>query len=128
MTRFEDLGNGIIRDTRTGLEWQAEPFGPATWPKQMDAASKLNLGGHTDWRLPTIEELVTLIDFSRCNPASKFPGQRPEWFWSSSSRVAYTSYAWRVDFNVGYVDNDGKAYGGHARCVRAALAGKEAPE
>ena len=126
MERFIDLKNGIIRDTKTGLEWQAEPLPPSPWQDQMDAAARLDLGGHTDWRLPTVEELHTLIDYSRCDPASEFPGTQPCYFWSSSSRAASASNAWFVSFYSGYVNNVDKTIYSYARCVRlAALRGEE---
>jgi len=125
MDRFVDLKNGIIRDTKTGLEWQAEPLQPAPWQEQMDAAARLDLGDHTDWRLPTVEELVALIDYSKSNPASEFPRMPSDWFWSSSARAASASYAWGVAFSYGGVYDDGKTLGNYARCVRgAALRGE----
>ena len=122
MERYVDLGNGIIRDTKTGLEWQAGSMRLATWQEQMDAVSNLDLGGYTDWRLPTIGELITLIDYSRVDPASTFPGMLPSWYWSSSSCAAYASSAWLVYFDGGYVNSFGKAYSNHARYVRGPVA------
>jgi len=128
MNRFVDLKNGIIRDTKTGLEWQAEPLRFAPWQEQMEAAARLNLGGHTDWRLPTIEELVMLIDYSKCNPASEFPRMWPCYCWASS-RAASASGAWYVDFYNGRVSDDDKDGYHYTRCVRsAALRGEEVPE
>ena len=123
MQNFEDLKNGIVLDARTGLEWQAEPLSPLSWQEALAAAETLELGGHSDWRLPTAEELITLIDFERYRPASAFPGQWPvggtcSWFWSSSSRVANTAYAWYVDFNDGHVDDRQKTVSYYVRCVR----------
>lgn len=122
MNQYTDLKNGIIRDNKTHLEWQATPFDPAPWQDQMDAAERLDLGGHKDWRLPTVEELITLVDYSRVAPASGFPGMSSDWFWSSSC-AAYTSYAWYVYFGGGYVSLSDKTSNGHARCVRGQLVG-----
>lgn len=41
MERFTDLGNGVIRDTKTGLEWQAESVCPMPWQGAMDYAASL---------------------------------------------------------------------------------------
>ena len=83
----------------------------------MDMNSK-KYGGHDDWRLPTIEELATLINYQRYNPASDFPGMPNGWFWSSSSYAHGTSDAWYVDGRYGGVGSYGKTYDYAARCVR----------
>jgi len=116
--RFEYLENGIIRDTRTGLEWQADHANPMSWQEAMDYAENLNLGGHTDWKLPTVEELFTLVDFSKINPASEFPGMPSARLWSSSVHAYYTGHAWYVHFNDGYVISHVKYDTIHVRCVR----------
>ena len=80
---FTDNGNETITDNRTGLMWQksADTNGDST----IDASDKLtyaeavaypatlngaNFGGHNDWRLPTIKELYSLIDFRGEDPSS----------------------------------------------------------
>jgi len=116
--RYKNLGNDIVRDTKTGLEWQADYVNRMPWQGAMDYAAGLDLGGHIDWRVPTIEESITLIDYSRANPASAFPDMPPEWFWTSSPRAALASYALVVNFNIGYVHGYDKKTNDHARCVR----------
>ena len=71
---FTDLGNGIVRDNVTGLEWQqATAPGTYTWQQALDYVAGMNSGsgthGFTDWRLPTIKELSTLVDSSIPIPA-----------------------------------------------------------
>jgi hypothetical protein len=114
MKRFKTKGK-VVTDTKTGLQWQKEPTGQMTWQKAMDYAASLKAG----WRLPTIEELITLIDFAKVGPASDFPDMPCEWFWSSSSRAAYTSNAWDVSFYNGLVDTNAKSSSIYARCVRS---------
>jgi hypothetical protein len=75
--RLVDNGNGTVTDTRTGLTWEqkTDDGGPRdkdnryTWKEAMDYCEDLDLGGHTDWRLPTIKELSALVDLSRCIPS-----------------------------------------------------------
>ncbi|MCG3174735.1 MAG: hypothetical protein GMKNLPBB_03015 [Myxococcota bacterium] len=60
--RFTDLGNGAVKDSRTGLMWTKKDtwnvFGKcADWHASNDWAEGLNIGGYTDWRLPTENEL-----------------------------------------------------------------------
>ena len=81
---YTDLGNGIVLDNVTGLEWQqATAPGTYTWQQALDYVAGMNSGsgtyGFTDWRLPTIKELSTLVDSSipRSRPYYKhelFPG------------------------------------------------------
>lgn len=63
---FKDNGDGTISDIVTGLMWQKSPDGAAkkTFRNAVDGAKSCRTGGHEDWRLPTIKELYSLIDFS----------------------------------------------------------------
>ena len=66
---YTDLGNGIVRDNVTGLEWQQVTApGTYTWQQAIDYCNNLSLGGKDDWRLPTIKELSTLVDSSIHTP------------------------------------------------------------
>ena len=59
--RFIDNGNGTITDTKTGLMWQKEDDGiKRTLKDSEDYCKNLTIGGHHDWRLPTIDELSPL--------------------------------------------------------------------
>lgn len=51
--------NGIVRDTKTGLEWKAGPDKDTDWNKARSWVESLNLDGG-GWRMPTTEELETL--------------------------------------------------------------------
>ena len=61
-TRLVDEGNGICRDSETGLMWQQEisEVEYDNLEAARDYVQKLNLGGYSDWRLPTIFELYEL--------------------------------------------------------------------
>ena len=77
-----------------------------------------------DWRLPTIDELQTLIEPASpdCSsaPCTTIPGAtastRP--YWSSSSFTGVPGIAWDVSFSVGFVDFDFKNFGYYVRAVR----------
>ena len=98
------------------LEWQVEDDGILrNWQKAVGYASSLG----DRWRLPTIKELISLIDFTTHNPAcSKINNCRSSYYWSSSPNAYYSSYAWFVDFGYGYVYYFYKDSHYYARCVR----------
>ncbi|MGI5820368.1 MAG: DUF1566 domain-containing protein [Armatimonadota bacterium] len=60
---YRDNGDGTVTDLVTGLMWQRDPGEKVTWQQAMDAAATLDLAGHTDWRVPSIKELYSLIRF-----------------------------------------------------------------
>lgn len=61
---YQDNGNGTVTDLVTGLMWQQGYSGKMSQGEAAAGASSFNLAGYTDWRLPTIKELYSLIDFS----------------------------------------------------------------
>jgi hypothetical protein len=121
---YTDLGNGIVLDNVTGLEWQqATAPGTYNWYQAIDYCAGLSLGGHNDWRLPTIKELSTLIDSSIPRPGptintTYFPDTIAFRYWSSTTFAAATDWAWQVYFDSGYVDRGGKTPPLHVRAVR----------
>jgi hypothetical protein len=62
--QYQDNGDGTVTDLVTGLMWQQDPGEKMTYNQAMADASSLTLGGYNDWRLPTIKELYSLINFS----------------------------------------------------------------
>ncbi len=87
----------------------------------IDALNTNNFGGHNDWRLPTLKELVTLVDYSRVNPSidtSFFPDTVSFYYWSSTTSANYTNGAWLVPFDYGHVHNNPKESSYYVRAVR----------
>jgi hypothetical protein len=78
-------------------------------------------GGKTDWTLPDVKELTSIVDDRRYDPSidpSAFPGTPANWFWSSSSYAYDASNAWSVFFYYGVVYYLDKSYTYDVRCVR----------
>jgi len=68
------------------------------------------LCGASDWRMPKVKELESLVDFGRTNPSIDppyFPNTSSSDFWSGSPHASYSYYAWLVFFD------DGNDYGGN---------------
>jgi arylsulfatase A-like enzyme len=63
---YWDNGDGTISDLKTGLMWQKTPdlTNKASWASALTDAVNQATGGYTDWRLPSIKELYSLIDFT----------------------------------------------------------------
>lgn len=122
MTKRFKILKDVVIDHVTGLEWQRRVVVSMSWGEAMRHSSWLSLDGHRDWRLPTIKELFTLIDYECFCPASKFPGMESEWYWSSSPYSDSSSYsspkAWVVYFHNGLVHPTEKSISHLVRCVR----------
>ncbi len=61
---YTNNGNGTITDNNTGLMWQQDPGNKVTFAAAVSGAGSLNLAGYNDWRLPTIKELYSLMNFN----------------------------------------------------------------
>jgi hypothetical protein len=131
-TALYAAGGGTVTDTRTGLVWaqclegqgDADCSGGAvaamTWDEALGAAAQATLGGHTDWRLPNVKELRSLLEYCRTAPAINgdvFPNQPSAGVWTGTP--AGDDHAWWVDFEDGLPGRDERATGAHAvRLVR----------
>jgi hypothetical protein len=82
--RFADNGNGTMTDKVTSLTWEKKPGGGnlgrdfsgfLSWNKARDYADRLSLGGYTDWRLPSLQEMEILAQDAEGNPAQWLASQ-----------------------------------------------------
>lgn len=106
--RFEDGGDGTVRDAVTGLVWEKHGSRyPLTWERAAAHVDRLNrnkYAGQTNWRLPTVDELTTLFT-GRTEPGefcleSAFDPHKSR-LWSSDTK-AYSA-AWYADAELGFV-------------------------
>lgn len=118
---FVDKGDWTILDRETGLMWQKLEGGKRNWEEAIVFCDNLTLAGHKDWRLPDINELMSIVDRTRYNPVVDsrfFPDIVASIYWSSSLPPSHTDYAWFVSFHTGNVSNYKKDYAYYVRCVR----------
>ena len=112
------------KDSKTGLEWQQESPGKMSWQEALNYAKSLALDGKSDWRLPTVSELETLLDRSvlhyKLRPIMRkeVPFRDKLSYWSSTTFEDHTNNAWIVMFDGAYVLSYYKSNAYHVRCVR----------
>jgi hypothetical protein len=115
---FDD---GVVTDVGTRLTWQQPaPEETYAWDAAATYCETLELTGG-GWRLPTIKELLTLVDEQRTNPAMDgraFPAATVEYVWSSSRVAGEKSAAWAVGFRFGFDASLETETEQHVRCVR----------
>jgi hypothetical protein len=108
---FVDNGDGTVTDRSTGLMWQKDALIAKTWEEALSYCENLSLGGYNDWRLPNINELQSIIDYSRYRPTintSYFPNTMASRYCSSTTVQHNTTTAWVVDFDYGYIQHGSK--------------------
>jgi hypothetical protein len=116
---YSDNGDGTVTDPTTGLTWMrcsmgqtwtgSTCFGTArTYTWSVATALATTFAGRSDWRLPNIRELQTIVDWSAIFSASfsaidavTFPNSPTSSFWSASADAFGTGYAWSVNFGTG---------------------------
>ena len=111
-----------IRDTVSGLEWSPTISDDSGWNEAMALCAKLIHDGHSDWRLPTKDELVGAYEHGirKVASANWITAQHiaKHLFWSSSPVPRYLSYAWSVDLAGGGSFNDNENFRNQLACVR----------
>lgn len=121
-----DNGDGTVTDIKTGLMWQQADAGTMTWTDALNYCENLQLANNNDWRLPNRNELQSLVDYSKLDPAIdtvKFPDTN-SYYWSSTTMVDNNlqNHAWSVNFAWGHLYSGvyfvDKSTGNYVRAVR----------
>jgi hypothetical protein len=117
-----DNGDGTVTDMTTGLMWQQAGAEYKTWEEALLYCEELILAEHNDWHLPDVNELQSLVDYSRRDPSiniSCFPDTVLDSYWTSTTDVGQPEQAWCVGFVVGTVYSDLITHKLHQCYVRA---------
>ena len=113
-----------VTDNLTGLVWARNAYMTVklSWNSAIVYCEGLSYGGQTDWRLPNIKELQSLVDYGRYNPAiplgHPFTSVQLGGYWSSSSGAGSTGNAWKLQVPNGNVNYEDKALTGYVWPVR----------
>jgi hypothetical protein len=110
-----------VYDTMTKLTWRQQVFGPvADLTSANSYCASLPTEQQMSWRVPTVKELLTLVDYSLSAPpmidSSAFPGT-PSGQFVSLTVEGGAPTVWAVDFGTGRVNNSGSSAADSVRCV-----------
>jgi hypothetical protein len=100
-----EFNRKAVFDKETGLVWEIAPNSPQiTWYDAQEYCLHLTVGNRKGWRVPTIQELATLLDESAAWPPPQIPTRLPVGypadpnnfgcFWSVTTHAAHPSGAW----------------------------------
>lgn len=132
-TVLTDFGGAAVRDNNTGLVWEQSPATMATWTDARTQCVEKSVGGTRGWRLPSVVELMSLIDPSLINPSSLIPpiapgvftGVQSATYWSATANAdvspSATSAKLLLNFNDGTVSPLAKGNTTNAWCVRGPM-------
>ncbi|MEI6805751.1 MAG: DUF1566 domain-containing protein [Myxococcaceae bacterium] len=116
--------NSTVADLWTGVVWeQVVSETPLTWPLAQTYCASLSKGGYSDWRLPSITELQSLVDYAKETSGATiedtaFPSTPPNATWTSTANAGIAGYFWDLEFARGQMAFDLQGNSKAVRCVR----------
>jgi hypothetical protein len=159
--RYRDNGDGTLTDLNTGLMWEkkcatcdglheagnryrwsADGEAPTIWDWLADLNAERSRGfaGYSDWRIPNITELLSIVDYGAMQPSvaqalrgegcereCADPGEpgcsctEPEEYWTSTTFADFPAHALVVYFGLGLVNDRVKTNLHHVRAVRGGI-------
>ena len=137
-TQYVIHGDGTITDTTTSLMWKQCPEGQSSldcstgaaalfrWDQALQTATAVNtsggFAGYSDWRMPSIAELTSIIETQCTSPAinlAVFPNTGNLFFWTNSPDANDDSATWFVEFKFGNTGTAGRDQVYPIRLVRS---------
>jgi hypothetical protein len=115
--------SSIVTDKIHDIYWQdtlSSQKSSEDWDDASEYCDKLVLNNMGKWRLPTFNELLSIVDFTRVNPAINpvFEYVNEGTYWTSRDFSATTSRAWTIDFRTGKTYYSYKTTNHSVRCVK----------
>ena len=138
INNYMDNGDNTITDNATGLMWMKnDSEATMTWEKALEYAENLEFGGYSDWRLPDVKELQSIVDYTRSPGTNNSAAIDPifksteitneageadyGFYWSSTTHANWSTlaggYAAYVSFGkaMGYMNNWEDVHGAGAQ-------------
>ncbi len=136
---FTDNGDGTITDRNTGLMWMKATADTnvdgnvdiddmVTWKGALNYCKYLNLAGKSDWRLPNVKELISIVNYNQVSPTidtTYFSETMSDNYWSSTSGANRYQDIWTVNFDNGKTETENRVHVSiprtYVRAVRGGL-------
>jgi hypothetical protein len=125
-TTFVANGDDETVTDSNGLVWTKHTSGTSmSWEEANAYCNNLEAGGMSDWFLPAVEELRTVVAFDEAGPAVdtslfEVEGGTEAYYWTATDQAGLTGNAWRINFSNGYTAPADKTSAGWVRCAREA--------
>jgi len=116
---YSDQGD-TVTDNATELEWKDDSTTNSvkmTWEQANNYCSQ----GNNIWRLPTRQELSSLIDYSAYNPSidDSFDNTASDYYWTIDTSMRDNDKAWAISFSEGVESTIAKSSSYYVRCINA---------
>jgi len=103
--------------------WESVPSTTAmTWDAAKTFCANLSLGTYTDWRLPNIQELSSIVDYAKSDGANYWYASKftlaTSYYWSSTTSADSTTTARYLDFSTANANSTNKTYNLRVICTR----------
>lgn len=116
--------NNVVNDSETSLQWQDNEnqatLTRISWKNAISYCEGISLNGFTNWRLPNIRELKSIVDRTEINPSVNTFAYTETViaYWSASSLEGSSTRAWDITFSAGKANTSQKSSNRNVRCVR----------
>lgn len=135
-SRFDTVADDMVVDKETGITWMRCALGQKwdgntcagkadtyNWQEAMEIVAEMNkaaYGGRTDWRVPYVPELASIIERQCFNPRvnlAVFPATPLLAFWTGMEKMGRPDMAYILDFDKGNAAPSEKAFKGAVRLM-----------